>query len=153
MSAVGYCLFPLSVLGFIISLLPVTVPAFVKLILIIIALLWSTVSCLLVMRDLVEDEKKWLCGYPIFLFYVFMAWYSIVAWLIKYAVNSKIICIFYAIFLSPLLIPLRRKFLTLAYHFCRTGNLEAYASLPLTEEHSRSQRNKGKTLSRWKLSS
>ena len=79
MSAVGYCLFPLSVLGFIISLLPVTVPAFVKLILIIIALLWSTVSCLLVMRDLVEDEKKWLCGYPIFLFYVFMAWYSIVA--------------------------------------------------------------------------
>ena len=77
MSAVGYCLFPLAIIGFIVSLLPL--PAFIKLPIIIVGLLWSTVSCLLVMRDLVRDDKKWLCGYPVFLFYVFMAWYSIVA--------------------------------------------------------------------------
>lgn len=77
MSAVGYCLFPLAIIGSIISLLPI--PAFIKLPLIIVALLWSTVSCLIVMRDLVEEEKKWLCGYPVFLFYTFMAWYVIVA--------------------------------------------------------------------------
>lgn len=77
MSAVGYCLFPLSIIGFIVSLLPL--PTFVSLPIIIIALLWSTVSCLLVMRDLVKEEKKFLCGYPVFLFYVFMAWYAVVA--------------------------------------------------------------------------
>lgn len=27
----------------------------------------------------VHDDKKWLCAYPVFLFYVFMAWYAIVA--------------------------------------------------------------------------
>lgn len=78
MSAVGYCLFPLSIIGFIVSLLPLH--AIIKLPIIIIALLWSTVSCLLVMRDLVQEEKKFLCGYPVFLFYVFMAWYAVVAW-------------------------------------------------------------------------
>lgn len=79
MSAVGYCLFPLAVLGFIVSLLPHSTPVWVKLPIIIVALLWSTVSCLMVMRDLVHDDKKWLCAYPVFLFYVFMAWYAIVA--------------------------------------------------------------------------
>ena len=79
MSAVGYCLFPLAILGFIVSLLPNVTPVWVKLPIIIIALLWSTISCLIVMRDLVNDDKKWLCAYPVFLFYVFMAWYAIVA--------------------------------------------------------------------------
>lgn len=77
MSIVGYCMFPLAILGFIVSLLPIH--AIIKLPIIIVALMWSTVSCLLVMRDLVSEERKWLCGYPVFLFYVFMAWYVIVA--------------------------------------------------------------------------
>jgi hypothetical protein len=34
---------------------------------------------MLIMRDLVSQERKWLCTYPIFLFYIFHAWYSIVA--------------------------------------------------------------------------
>lgn len=53
MSAVGYCLFPLSVIGFFVSLIPM--PSIARLIIITIALLWSTVSCLLVMRDLVHE--------------------------------------------------------------------------------------------------
>lgn len=78
MSSVGYCMVPLTVFGFIVSVLPDGVPIGVKLALIIISLLWSTVSCLIVMRGLVAEEKKWLCAYPVFLFYVFMAWYAIV---------------------------------------------------------------------------
>lgn len=79
MSAVGYCLIPLALIGFIVSVLPSSVPIWVKLPLILIALCWSTVSCLLVMRDLVNEQRKWLSAYPVFLFYIFMAWYAIVA--------------------------------------------------------------------------
>lgn len=69
---------PLAFFGFIVSVLPSGVPVAVKIPIIVIALLWSTVSCLIVMRGLVAEEKKWLCVYPVFLFYIFMAWYSIV---------------------------------------------------------------------------
>lgn len=55
MSAVGYCLFPLAVIGFLVSLLPSGAPIWLKLPLIIIALMWSTISCLIVMRDLVNE--------------------------------------------------------------------------------------------------
>jgi hypothetical protein len=79
MSAVGYCLFPLAIIGFIVSPLQSVIPIWIKLPIIIIALFWSTISCLIVMRDLVNEDKKWLCAYPVFLFYVFMAWYAIVA--------------------------------------------------------------------------
>ena len=80
LSAVGYCVFPLAIIGFLVSVLHSVLPSFVKIIILIVALLWSIVSCLIVMRDIVAEEKKWLCAYPIFLFYLFMAWYAIVVW-------------------------------------------------------------------------
>jgi hypothetical protein len=55
MSVIGYCLIPLSLFGLLISILNNVLPVWVKLIIIILALAWSTVSCLIVMRDLVSD--------------------------------------------------------------------------------------------------
>lgn len=69
---------PLAIFGFIVSVLPKAVPTPIKIAIIIISLLWSTVSCLIVMKGLVAEEKKWLCSYPVFLLYIFMAWYAIV---------------------------------------------------------------------------
>lgn len=80
MSVIGYCLIPLSLLGLIVSILNQVLPIWVKMIIILLALCWSTVSCLIVMRDLVSEERKWLCAYPISLFYIFLGWYAIVAW-------------------------------------------------------------------------
>ena len=54
MSVIGYCLIPLSIFGLLVSILGSILPGFVKLIIIILALAWSTVSCLIVMRDLVS---------------------------------------------------------------------------------------------------
>jgi hypothetical protein len=79
MSVIGYCLIPLSVFGLLVSVLNQVLPIWAKLIIIIFALAWSTVSCVLVMRDLVSEQKKWLCAYPISLFYIFLGWYAIVA--------------------------------------------------------------------------
>lgn len=79
MSVIGYCLIPLSLFGLLISILSNVLPGWVKLIIILLALAWSTVSCLIVMRDLVSEERKWLCAYPILLFYIFLGWYAIVA--------------------------------------------------------------------------
>lgn len=70
---------PLALFGFVVSLMPNGVPGFVKLLLILVGLLWSVVSCVIVIRDLVSETKKFLCVYPILLFYVFLAWYAIVA--------------------------------------------------------------------------
>lgn len=53
MSSVGYCMVPLTLFGFIVSVLPKGVPTPIKIIIIVISLLWSTVSCLIVMRGLV----------------------------------------------------------------------------------------------------
>lgn len=70
---------PLTLLGFIVALIPGSVPVFVRLLLILLGLIWSTVSCLMVMRDLVSESRRFLCVYPILLFYIFLAWYAIVA--------------------------------------------------------------------------
>lgn len=70
---------PLAGVGFLIAILPSSTPVFLRLILIILALGWSVVSCLVVMRDLVSETKKFLCAYPILLFYIFLSWYAIVA--------------------------------------------------------------------------
>jgi hypothetical protein len=70
---------PLAIFGFIVACLPSATPSFVNLILVLIGLVWSTISCMIVMRDLVSETKKFLCTYPILLFYIFLAWYAIVA--------------------------------------------------------------------------
>lgn len=78
-SVIGYCMLPLTLLGFIVSLISGKAPSFVCLILVLLGLVWSVVSCVIVMRDLVSQRKKYLCVYPILLFYIFLAWYAIVA--------------------------------------------------------------------------
>lgn len=70
---------PLAAVGFLIAIFPKSTPLFIRLVLILLALVWSAVSCLLVMRDLVSETKKYLCAYPILLFYIFLSWYAIVA--------------------------------------------------------------------------
>lgn len=77
-STVGYCLVPLALMGFLTTLLHSLLNGLVKCILLIFALSWSSMSCMLIMRDLVSQERKWLCTYPIFLFYIFLAWYAII---------------------------------------------------------------------------
>ena len=78
-SVIGYCMLPLTLLGFIVSLISGKAPAVVKLILVLIGFAWSSVACVIVMRDLVSQSKKYLCSYPILLFYIFLGWYAIVA--------------------------------------------------------------------------
>ena len=78
---------PLAIFGFIVALLPRSTPAFVNLILVLVGLLWSSVSCIIVIGHMLGESddddskknKKYLCAYPIFLFYIFLAWYAVVA--------------------------------------------------------------------------
>ncbi len=70
---------PLAAIGFLVAVLPKSTPAVVRLLLILLGLGWSTISCLIVMRDLVSETRKYLCAYPILLFYIFLSWYAIVA--------------------------------------------------------------------------
>ena len=55
MSTVGYCLVPLAITGLFTSLLHWVLPIALKLVLNIVALSWSSMSCMLIMRDLVSQ--------------------------------------------------------------------------------------------------
>lgn len=79
MSAVGYCTFPLAIFGFIVSMIPEGHVVWLKIIIILFSMLWSIASCAVVMKDLVNPTKTFLCIYPIFLFYAFLGWYAIIA--------------------------------------------------------------------------
>lgn len=77
MSVIGYCMLPIAFFGLLVAILPL--PGFVNLIIMMLAMLWSTVSSMIVMRDLVSETKKVLCAYPILLFYVYLSWYAVVS--------------------------------------------------------------------------
>jgi hypothetical protein len=70
---------PLAIMGLIAAVIPRSAPGVVNLVIVLVGLVWSTVSCLIVMRDLVSETRKFLCGYPVLLFYIFLGWYAIVA--------------------------------------------------------------------------
>lgn len=70
---------PIALIGLLIAVIPMSNLIVVKLILIILALAWSTISCMLIMRDFVDESKKFLCAYPVLLFYIFLSWYAIVS--------------------------------------------------------------------------
>lgn len=78
-STIGYCLVPLAAMGILTTLLHSILPSLLKVIFLGVALCWSSISCMLIMGDLVSAERKWLCTYPIFLFYIFLAWFAIMA--------------------------------------------------------------------------
>ena len=69
---------PLAILGTLVSCLHNVMWLWLKLLITLTALAWSTVSCIIVHSLLLPPEKKWLCSYPIFLFYVFLSWYAVV---------------------------------------------------------------------------
>lgn len=45
---------PIALIALIIAVIPSSTPVAVRLVLIILALAWSTISCMLIMRDLVS---------------------------------------------------------------------------------------------------
>lgn len=45
---------PLTILGFIVAVMPKSAPSLLKLLLVLTGLIWSAISCLIVMRDLVS---------------------------------------------------------------------------------------------------
>lgn len=82
----GYCVFPivlaaagiyaLKILGIHLLIIKIAISA--------VALLWSTFSkvCNILgsisfMNVLIEDEKKYIATYPIFLFYLFIDWFTL----------------------------------------------------------------------------
>jgi hypothetical protein len=78
-SIIGYCMLPIALMSVILAFLPDSTPGLVKLFLIVLGLGWSTFSCVMVMGSIVSETRKYLCVYPIFLFYIFLSWYSIVS--------------------------------------------------------------------------
>ena len=70
---------PLVLIALLTSLMHSILNGLIKFILLMLGLSWATVACMLVMRDLGNEEKKWLYVYPIFLFYLFLGWYATVA--------------------------------------------------------------------------
>ena len=53
---------------------------FVKIFVVAAGFLWSTTSSIGFMGGLVQNEKKMLAVYPVFLFYLFLAWFVLVVW-------------------------------------------------------------------------
>lgn len=78
-STIGYSMIPLVMIGFVTSLMHAILNGIIKFIFLTLGLSWSTVACMLVMRDFGNESKKWLYIYPIFLFYSFLGWYATVA--------------------------------------------------------------------------
>lgn len=87
----GYCVFPIllaavaiyMIKGLGIRLLPI------KIAISGVALIWSTFSKLFFMLGsisfmnvLIDDEKKYIATFPIFLFYLFIDWFTLFIWLL-----------------------------------------------------------------------
>lgn len=70
---------PIALMGLLIAIIPNSTPALVKIGLILIGLAWSMVSCVIVLSSIVSETKKYLCAYPILLFYIFLSWYAIIS--------------------------------------------------------------------------
>ena len=79
----GYCLFPIDLAALIIKICTF-LPIYVKFVICMVAFLWSSM-CILIcklasigfMSQLIQNDKKMLATYPIFLFYLFLAWFVI----------------------------------------------------------------------------
>ncbi len=67
----GYCIFPLVVAAFFCALITNII---FKSILVPIGFLWSTKASVVFMSQLVKTERKVLATYPVFLFYIVIAW-------------------------------------------------------------------------------
>ena len=75
--ALGYCIFPINIAALIIILLKTMNADFLVLKIVItgIALIWSTMSSISFTAVSISEEKRLINVYPIFLFYLFIAWF------------------------------------------------------------------------------
>ncbi|CAK83628.1 unnamed protein product (macronuclear) [Paramecium tetraurelia] len=73
----GYCVFPINVAAVVITFLQSYFGFFLRLIIVGVAFLWSTFSSLSFMSSMMNEEKKVISVYPIFLFYMFLSWFCI----------------------------------------------------------------------------
>ncbi|EGF83989.1 hypothetical protein BATDEDRAFT_84709 [Batrachochytrium dendrobatidis JAM81] len=71
----GYCIFPLVA----VSIITWVLPFFLKFILVIAAFAWATFASLNFMGNVNLDKKRILAVYPIFLFYMTIAWLILIA--------------------------------------------------------------------------
>ncbi|KEP60869.1 UNVERIFIED_CONTAM: Yip1 domain-containing protein [Hammondia hammondi] len=69
----GYCLFPLDIAAFLNLFVPRSF-TFLKLLVAFLALRWSAGASVAFMSEMIPEEKRTLGVYPIWLFYVGMAW-------------------------------------------------------------------------------
>lgn len=73
----GYCVFPVNLAALAVVLLKgmhINLLLF-KAVLVAVAVVWSTVSSITFTRVIVEEGKRAIAIYPIFLFYLFIAWF------------------------------------------------------------------------------
>jgi len=85
----GYCVAPINIGALIVAILHNLLPFVVKLLLVLGCFGWSTfckykylfiiIASIGFMSSLVSEQKKVLAVYPVFLFYLFLAWFALVA--------------------------------------------------------------------------
>ena len=73
----GYCLFPLNMAAIVNLLIGGVVHIIVKLAYVAFAFCWSTYSSVHFIKEMVPEDRKELAMYPVFLFYLFLAWFII----------------------------------------------------------------------------
>jgi len=69
----GYCIFPLDLAAIACHFVPPSI-AFVRLVILTVALHWSTGASVAFMSELIPEDRKALAVYPVWLFYVAIAW-------------------------------------------------------------------------------
>ena len=74
----GYCVFPVNLAAIIIAITKAFLPFFVRALIVIFGFLWATASSINFMKSLVDEKKKILAVYPVFLFYLFLSWFVLV---------------------------------------------------------------------------
>ena len=73
----GYCLFPLNMAAIVNLIIGSYVHIIVKLLYVAVAFAWSTYSSVHFIKEMVPEDRKELAMYPVFLFYLFLAWFII----------------------------------------------------------------------------
>lgn len=74
----GYCVFPINITALLCALIGNHL-FIIRLILVVLSFTWSTFSSVGFMATLVSEDKKILAVYPVFLFYLFLSWFSLIA--------------------------------------------------------------------------
>ena len=67
----GYCLFPMNITAVLCALWGNTV---FKAIVVVLGFLWATRASVVFMTELVSAERRVLAAFPVFLFYLVIAW-------------------------------------------------------------------------------